>query len=53
MNDTTAISCPAGISDCLPDVGAYFVCLAAYNNGHRHGAWVDLEMATSTEEMKK
>ncbi|NBO39638.1 hypothetical protein EBU99_13755 [bacterium] len=35
---------PAGIATGCPDVGAYIACLASYNNGTLHGAWVDLEM---------
>jgi antirestriction protein len=44
---------PAGIASYLPNVGAYFACLAAYNNGRLHGAWVDLEEATSAEEIQE
>ncbi|MGB5133652.1 MAG: antirestriction protein ArdA [Prochlorococcaceae cyanobacterium] len=41
---TATITRPAGIAAGLPDVGAYVACLAAYNSGRLHGAWVDLEV---------
>ena len=50
---TATLSRPVGIATGLPDVGAYFACLAAYNNGRLHGAWVDLEEATTAEEIQE
>ena len=44
---------PAGIAQGLPDLGAYIACLASYNNGCLHGAWVDLEVASTVEEVQK
>jgi len=49
----TTLSRPAGITTCLPDVGCYFACLASYNAGRLHGAWVDLEVATTAEEIQE
>jgi hypothetical protein len=39
---TATATKPAGIAQGLPDLGAYIACLASYNNGRLHGAWVDL-----------
>ena len=50
---TATIEKPAGIATGLPDVGCYIACLASYNNGILHGAWVDLELATLTEEVQE
>ena len=50
---TATIEKPAGIATGLPDVGCYIACLAGYNNGILHGAWVDLELATLTEEVQE
>jgi len=37
----------------LPNVGAYFACLASYNSGTLYGCWVDLSPvgATTAEEI--
>jgi antirestriction protein len=55
MTTTTATvkSKPAAIADGCPDVGAYFACLAAYNNGCLHGAWVDLEEITDADDLQE
>ena len=53
MNGTIVKEKPAGIALGLPDVGAYIACLASYNNGILYGAWVDLEEATTAEEIQK
>ena len=56
MTTTTehlATTKPAGIAAGLPAVGAYFACLAAYNNGRLHGAWLDLEKAHTAEEIQE
>jgi antirestriction protein len=50
---TTTTTKPAAIASGLPDVGCYFACLASYNNGILHGAWVDLEEATTAEEIQE
>jgi len=39
---TTTTTKPACIAAGLPEVGIYVACLAAYNNGKLHGAWIDL-----------
>ena len=52
MTTTTATK-PAGIAAYLPDLGAYVACLASYNNGCLHGAWVDLESASTVEEVQE
>ena len=44
---------PAGIAQGLPDIGAYVACLASYNNGYLHGAWVDLQEASTVEEVQE
>jgi antirestriction protein len=50
---TATATRPAGIAAYLPDVGAYIACLASYNNGRLHGAWVDLEVAATLEEVQE
>jgi antirestriction protein len=40
---TTTTTKPACIATGCPEVGIYVACLAAYNNGKLHGAWIDLE----------
>jgi len=50
---TTTTTKPACIAQGLPEVGAYIACLAAYNNGHLHGAWIDLEGDTDEEDLQE
>ena len=50
---TATATKPAGIAQGLPDLGAYIACLASYNNGRLHGAWVDLEEASTVEEVQE
>lgn len=52
MTTTTATK-PAGIATGCPDVGAYIACLASYNNGTLHGAWVDLEVVEDVDDIKE
>lgn len=40
---TATLEKPAAIAVGRPDLGVYVACLASYNNGHLHGAWVDLD----------
>lgn len=52
---TTALAAPVGyVTAGLPSVGAYLACLASYNSGTLHGAWVDLgpDGATTVEEIQ-
>jgi antirestriction protein len=49
----TTTTKPAAIALGLPDVSAYIACLASYNNGILHGAWVDLEQVTTAEEIQE
>lgn len=44
---------PAAIATGLPDVGVYVACLASYNAGRLHGAWVDLEEITDTDDIQE
>lgn len=44
---------PAGIATGCPDVGAYIACLASYNNGTLHGAWVDLELVEDVDDIQE
>jgi antirestriction protein len=53
INASRPAAAPAGIAAYLPNVGAYFACLAAYNSGRLHGAWVDLGEATTAEEIQE
>jgi antirestriction protein len=53
MMATIIINRPAGVVDYLPEIGAYVACLAAYNNGRLHGAWVDLEEITSADDLQE
>ena len=50
---TTTLEVPAGIATGLPEIGCYFACLASYNSGRLHGAWIDLELATLPEEIQE
>ena len=43
---------PDGITLAMPDVGAYFACLASYNSGTLHGAWVDLELISDVDDLQ-
>ena len=51
MTNATTIK-PACITQGLPDVGIYVACLAAYNSGHLHGAWIDLEGDTDEDDLR-
>ena len=44
---------PACIASGLPDVGIYVACLAAYNDGILHGAWIDLEGDTDEDDIQE
>lgn len=44
---------PAGIATGCPDIGAYIACLASYNSGILHGAWVDLEVVEDVEDIQE
>lgn len=52
MNSTLATK-PAGIATGCPDVGAYIACLASYNSGSLHGAWIDLEVVEDAEDIQE
>ena len=49
---TTTTTKPACIAQGLPDVGIYVACLASYNSGHLHGAWLDLEGDTDEDDIQ-
>jgi antirestriction protein len=55
MTTTTATrtTAPACIASGLPDVGVYIACLAAYNAGRLHGAWIDLEGDTDEDDLQE
>ena len=55
MTTTTATrpTAPACIATSCPDVGIYVACLAAYNNGRLHGAWIDLEGDTDEDDLQE
>ena len=44
---------PAGIVTGCPDVGAYIACLASYNSGILHGAWIDLEIVGDVDDIQE
>jgi antirestriction protein len=50
MTNTTTTK-PACIAQGLPEVGIYIACLAAYNSGIRHGAWIDLEECQDKDDI--
>lgn len=50
---TATVNRPSCIATGCPDVGIYVACLASYNNGHLHGAWVDLEGATDEDHIQE
>jgi hypothetical protein len=49
---TTTTTKPTCIASGLPDVGVYIACLASYNNGILHGAWLDLEGDIDEEDIQ-
>jgi len=49
----TTITRPACISIGCPDVGIYVACLASYNAGRLHGAWIDLEGDTDEDDLQE
>jgi antirestriction protein len=55
MTTTTATRTtkPACIATGCPDVGVYIACLAAYNSGRLHGAWIDLEGDTDEDDLQE
>ena len=50
---TTTATKPACVADYLPEVGVYIACLASYNSGRLHGAWIDLEGDTDEEDLQE
>lgn len=50
---TTETTRPACIAAGLPDVGVYIACLASYNAGRLHGAWVDLEECQEEDDIQE
>lgn len=48
----TITTTPACIATGCPDIGVYAACLASYNNGRLHGAWIDLEECSGLEELR-
>ena len=52
MTTTITLPCPDCVTKYCPDVGVYIACLAAYNSGHLHGAWIDLEDVTAAQDIR-
>ena len=50
---TTTTTRPACVVSGLPDVGIYVACLASYNAGHLHGAWLDLEGDVDEDDIRE
>lgn len=46
-------STPAYIASGLPEVGCYIACLASYNAGRLHGAWIDLEACQDEDDVQE
>jgi antirestriction protein len=53
MTATITATKPACIASGCPEVGIYVACLAAYNSGRLHGAWIDLEGDTDEEDLQE
>jgi antirestriction protein len=56
MTTTTATRTttqPACIATGCPDLGVYVACLASYNSGRLHGAWIDLEGDTDADDLQE
>jgi antirestriction protein len=53
MTTTTRTTAPACIATGCPDVGIYVACLAAYNSGRLHGAWIDLEGDVDEDDIQE
>lgn len=52
-NNITTAPPPVGIALGCPDAGIYVACLASYNSGTLHGAWIDLEEIASQEAIQE
>jgi antirestriction protein len=53
MSATTPTRPHALTGAACPDTGAYFACLASYNEGTLHGAWVDLAEISDAAELQE
>jgi len=47
------ITRPDCVSSSCPDLGIYVACLASYNAGTLHGAWLDLSDVTDADEISE
>lgn len=46
-------TCPHAVTgSACPDVGVWFACLASYNSGTLHGAWVDLAEISDAADLQ-
>lgn len=50
---TTTTTRPQAIATGCPAVGVYVACLASYNAGRLHGAWVDLEECQDVDDLQE
>jgi len=50
---TATITRPDCISSGCPDLGIYVACLASYNAGTLHGAWVDLDGVFDADDIQE
>jgi antirestriction protein len=53
MTTETINKRPACIATGCPDVGVYVACLASYNSGRLHGAWIDLEADVDEDDLQE
>ena len=53
MTTTATATKPSCLAAGLPDVGIYVACLASYNNGCLHGAWLDLTHVSHVEDIQE
>ena len=51
--DNSIINRPDCIASGLPDLGVYVACVASYNAGTLHGAWVDLDGVTDADQLQE
>jgi len=51
--ETNSLAIPTCLAAGLPDVGIYVACLASYNDGRLHGAWLDLAYVDHVEDIQE
>lgn len=53
MTNATKPTAPACIASGTPDLSVYIACLASYNAGRLHGAWIDVEACHDADDIEE